>query len=52
VPARKESFEKALLGEPCCYAVRISGGMLDKIEFIPAYQTEPVSAITLSSQHA
>ncbi len=46
VPAQKEGFEKVFLGEDCWYAIRISGGMLDKIKYIAAYQTQPVSAIT------
>jgi len=46
VPARKEGFEKVFLGEDCWHAIRISGGMLDQIRFIAAYQTDPVSAIT------
>jgi hypothetical protein len=46
VPAQKEGFEKCFLGENCWYAIRISGGMLDKIKYIAAYQTQPVSAIT------
>ena len=46
VPAQKEGFEKCFLGEDCWYAIRISGGMLDKIKYIAAYQTQPVSAIT------
>ena len=46
VAAQKEGFEKVFLGEDCWYAVRISGGMLDKIKYIAAYQTQPVSAIT------
>lgn len=46
VPAQKEGFEKVFLGEDCWYSIRISGGMLDKIKFIAAYQTQPVSAIT------
>jgi hypothetical protein len=46
VPAQKEGFEKVFLGEDCWYAVRISGGMLDKIKYIAGYQTQPVSAIT------
>lgn len=28
------------------YAIRISGGMLQKIKYISAYQTAPISAIT------
>jgi hypothetical protein len=46
VPAQKEGFEKVFLGENCWYAIRISGGMLDKIKYIAAYQTQPVSAVT------
>ena len=46
VPAKKEGFEEVFLGEDCWYAIRISGGMLDKIKYIAAYQTHPVSAIT------
>jgi hypothetical protein len=46
VPAKKEGFERVFLGEDCWYAIRISGGMLDKIKYVAAYQTQPVSAIT------
>ena len=46
VPAREDGFERVFLNEDCWYAVRISGGMLDKIKYIAAYQTQPVSAIT------
>ena len=46
VPARKDGFQKVFLGENCWYAIRISGGMLDKIKYIAAYQTQPTSAIT------
>lgn len=46
VPAQKETFEQTFLGEDCWHAIRISGGMLDKIKYIAAYQTQPVSAIT------
>jgi len=46
VPAQKDGFEKVFLGENCWYAIRISGGMLDKIKYIAAYQTQPISAIT------
>jgi hypothetical protein len=46
VPAQKEGFERVFLGEDCWYAIRISGGMLDKIKYIAGYQTQPVSAIT------
>jgi hypothetical protein len=46
VPAQRAGFEKVFLGEDCWYAIRISGGMLDKIKYIAGYQTLPVSAIT------
>lgn len=46
VPAQKEGFDDVFLGQDCWYAIRISGGMLDKIKYIAAYQTMPVSAIT------
>jgi hypothetical protein len=46
VPAQREGFERVFLGEGCWYAIRISGGMLDKIEYIAAYQTQPISAVT------
>jgi hypothetical protein len=46
VPAQKEGFDKVFLGEDCWYSIRISGGKLDKIKYIAAYQTQPVSAIT------
>lgn len=46
VPAQKEGFEKVFLGEDSWYAIRISGGMLEKIKYIAAYQTMPISAIT------
>jgi hypothetical protein len=46
VPAQKEGFKERFLGAGDWYAIRISGGMLDKIKYIAAYQTAPVSAIT------
>jgi len=46
VPAKEDGFERVFLGEDCWYAIRISGGMLDKIKYIAAYQSQPVSAIT------
>lgn len=46
VPAQKEGFERVFLGENAWYAVRIAGGKLEKIKFIAAYQTQPISAIT------
>lgn len=46
VPAQKEGFERVFLGEHCWHAIRLSGGMLPKIKYIAAYQTQPISAIT------
>jgi hypothetical protein len=46
VPAQEEGFERVFLGENCWHAIRIAGGMLDKIKYIAAYQSRPVSAIT------
>ncbi|MDE2845209.1 MAG: GIY-YIG nuclease family protein [Gemmatimonadota bacterium] len=46
VPAQQEGFESVFLGQDCWYAIRISGGMIDKIEYIAAYQTNPISAVT------
>jgi len=46
VPAQAEGFKRVFLGENCWYAIRISGGMLPKIKYIAAYQTQPISAVT------
>lgn len=46
VPAQQEGFQEVFLGQHCWYAIRIGGGMLDKIKYIAAYQSNPVSAIT------
>jgi hypothetical protein len=46
VPANIEGFKEVFLGQNCWYAIRISGGMLQKIRWIAGYQTAPVSAIT------
>jgi hypothetical protein len=46
VPARKENLEKLFLGESCWHAIRIAGGMLEKIKYIAAYQTLPIAAVT------
>ena len=46
VPAQEEGFKEVFLEQNCWYAIRIGGGHLDKIKYIAAYQTAPVSAIT------
>ena len=46
VPANEEGFKKVFLNENSWYAIRISGGRLNDIKYIAAYQTAPISAIT------
>lgn len=46
VPAKEDGFERVFLGENCWHAIRIAGGMLNKIKYIAAYQSQPISAIT------
>ena len=46
VPANQEGFEEVFIGENCWYAIRIGGGMLNKIKHIAAYQTKPISSVT------
>ena len=46
VPAQKEGFDTVFLGQNAWWAIRISGGMLPKIKYIAAYQSQPVSAVT------
>jgi hypothetical protein len=46
VPARKDGFDRVFLGQNAWWAIRISGGMIPKIKYIAAYQSNPTSAIT------
>lgn len=46
VPANEDGFNRVFLGENCWWAIRISSSMIDRIKYIAAYQTAPVSAIT------
>jgi hypothetical protein len=46
VPAQREGFEHVFLGQNAWWAIRISGGMIPKIKYIAAYQSQPISAIT------
>ncbi len=46
VPAHEDGFKETFLGENAWWAIRISGGMLEKIKYIAVYRTAPVSAIT------
>jgi len=46
VPAQEPGFTETFLRDNSWDAIRIGGGMLNKIKFIAAYQSAPVSAIT------
>jgi hypothetical protein len=46
VPANEDGFNRVFLGENCWWAIRVSSSMIDRIKYIAAYQTAPVSAIT------
>jgi hypothetical protein len=46
VPARQEGFDEVFIGQNCWYAIRIAGGMLDKIKYIAAYRSQPNSKVT------
>ena len=46
VPAHEDGFKAVFLGERRWRAIRISGGKLQQIRYVAAYQTKPVSAIT------
>jgi len=42
VPEQEEGFQEVFIGEDCWYAIRISGGMLQRIKYIAAYRTVPL----------
>ncbi len=46
VPANEEGFRRVFLGEDSWYAIRISSSMIERVKYIAAYQTAPVSAVT------
>ena len=46
VPAREESFNEIFIGENCWYQIRMSSSMINKVKYIAAYQTAPISAVT------
>lgn len=46
VPAQKDGFEETFIGENVWYAIRIARGMLPRIKYVAAYQTQPISAVT------
>jgi hypothetical protein len=45
-PDDADGFNKYFIQENCWFPVRISGGMLDRIRYVAAYQSRPISAIT------
>lgn len=49
VPAQAEGFNEVFLGQHVWFAIRIGGGMLNRIKYIAAYQTAPVRADGTSS---
>jgi hypothetical protein len=46
VPARQDGFEEVFLGQNCWYAIRIAGGMREKLKYIAAYRSQPESKVT------
>lgn len=46
VPAREEGFQEEFINNERWYSIRISSTMLEKIKYIAAYQTKPISGIT------
>lgn len=46
VPAQAEGFKRVFLEEDSWWAIRIASHMIEKLRFIAAYQTSPISAIT------
>lgn len=46
VPAQEDGFQSAFIESNAWWQIRISVSMLDKIKYIAAYRTSPVSAIT------
>jgi len=46
VPANEEGFNEVFLGQNCWWAIRISSSMIDRLRYIAAYQTAPISAVT------
>ena len=46
VPAQEDGFQVAFIESNAWWQIRISVSMLDKIKYIAAYRTAPISAIT------
>jgi len=46
IPMKNDVFNQVYLGQNCWIPINISAIMLDKLKYVAAYQTAPVSAIT------
>lgn len=46
VPAQEDGFRRVFLGEDRWHAIRVGAAMKERIKFIAAYQTRPISAVT------
>lgn len=46
VPAKEDGFNDVFIKEKCWHSIRIHSSMIPRIEYIAAYQSAPVSAIT------
>ncbi len=46
VPAREEGFQEVFIGENQWRSIKIGAAMKDRIKYIAAYRTAPISAIT------
>lgn len=46
VPAKEDGFQETFIQDKEWYAIRIGGGMLERLKYIAAYRVKPVMAIT------
>lgn len=50
IPTEEDDFKKIFLEENCWYPIEIDEKRVDKIKYLGAYQTAPVSAITYCAE--
>lgn len=50
IPTEEDTFKKIFLEENCWYPIQIDEKRVDKIKYLGAYQTAPVSAITYCAE--
>lgn len=50
IPTEEDAFKKIFLEENCWYPIQIDEKRVDKIKYLGAYQTAPVSAITYCAE--